>query len=119
MLALVVEDDNSLRIIYRRVLEDTGFEVLEAEDGRVALAILAQHVPDLIFLDMLLPHVNGVTILNHITTSNTFQHTRTIIVSSNSQFEKMVHPDQLVSFVLKPIRPAQIRDIARHVVQHT
>jgi CheY-like chemotaxis protein len=112
MLALVVEDDAGLRLIYHRVLESLGYEVIEAGDGVTALRMLEAHTPDIVFLDMLLPNVNGVTVLNLITTTPRLAHTKTVVVSSNRQFEKMLNPELLVQFILKPIRPAQIRELA-------
>lgn len=112
MLAVVVEDEISICLIYKRVLEKLGYEVIEALDGEIALAILERYQPDIIFLDMLLPKVNGVTVLNYITTSSHLFHVPTIIVSSNKQFESMAHTHPSVDFVLKPIRPEQIRHYA-------
>jgi CheY-like chemotaxis protein len=117
MLALVVEDDPGLRLIYRRILQDIGLTVIEAGDGVDALEILETQVPDLIFLDMLLPRVSGATVLNHITTEPKLSNTQTIIVSSNRQFERIVQPGTLVSFVLKPILPRQIREIALQAME--
>lgn len=112
MLAMIVEDDTGLRLIYRRVLESVNFSVLEAPDGLVALNLLETETPDIVFLDMLLPNVNGVTVLNHIINTPRLHTMHTVIVSSNKQFEKMLRPDLPISFVLKPIRPAQIRELA-------
>ncbi len=117
MLAMVVEDDTGLRSIYRRVLERIDFEVLEAPDGMVAMSLLETHTPDIVFLDMLLPNINGATVLSHLTTTPRLQQTRVVIVSSNRQFEKLLQPDLPISFVLKPIRPAQIREYALAVLE--
>jgi CheY-like chemotaxis protein len=119
MLALVVEDDHGLRMIYRRILQDAGLEVMEAGDGAVALTLLESRVPDIIFLDMLLPQVNGVTVLNYIMTEPRLSSTRTVIVSSNRQFEQMIRPGSSVQFILKPIRPSQIRELAAAVLERT
>lgn len=112
MLAVVVEDEISISLLYKRVLEKLGYQVIEALDGETALVILERYQPDIIFLDMLLPKVNGVTVLNYITTSSHLTHVPTIIVSSNKQFELMANTHPSVNFVLKPIRPEQIRHYA-------
>ncbi|MCU0497101.1 MAG: response regulator [Anaerolineae bacterium] len=117
MLALVVEDDASLRVIYQRVLEPLGFQVVEAIDGAEALAFLEKNTPDIIFLDMLLPNVNGVIVLNYIAAEPRLQTALTVIVSSNKQFERMQQPNLRVKFILKPIRPTEIRELATQVLQ--
>lgn len=57
--ALVVDDDLSARDIARRALERAGWNVREAENGRVALEALAQDTPSLIILDLMMPEMDG------------------------------------------------------------
>lgn len=112
-LALIVEDDKGLRTIYRRVLESIDYEVIEAPDGRVAIEILEEHTPDVLFLDILLPLVNGIDVLEHIYNTPRLHTMHIVIVSSNKQFEKYADEMPSAEFVLKPIRPAQIRALAK------
>ena len=57
--ALVVEDDGDARAILRRRLEQQGWKVREAADGRAGLAEAAEHPPDLILLDLMMPELDG------------------------------------------------------------
>jgi signal transduction histidine kinase/DNA-binding response OmpR family regulator len=56
---LVVEDDPATREVVRRALERDGWIVFEADNGRSALECLKQAVPDLIVLDLMMPHMDG------------------------------------------------------------
>ena len=56
---LIVEDDRELRRIMRDVLEDEGYLVETAPDGRQAVARAAERRPELVVLDMSLPELNG------------------------------------------------------------
>ena len=56
---LVVEDDEATREILRRTLEKSGWQVTEAENGRVALEKLDAGMPDLILLDLMMPEMDG------------------------------------------------------------
>jgi signal transduction histidine kinase/CheY-like chemotaxis protein len=56
---LVVEDDRATRLITRNILEKEGWEVREAENGRVALECLEQERPSLILLDLMMPEMDG------------------------------------------------------------
>ena len=60
---LVVEDDADLRKLMRRMLEQEGWVVAEAENGRVALDQVAENRPELIVLDLMMPEMNGFTFL--------------------------------------------------------
>jgi CheY-like chemotaxis protein len=56
---LVVDDDPMVRATMRKMLEKEGCRVTEAEDGQVALVSMQQDRPSLIFLDLLMPVMNG------------------------------------------------------------
>ena len=61
---LVVEDDEAVRAALRRALEQDDRRVTEAENGRVALERLAEGVPDLILLDLVMPEMDGFEFLD-------------------------------------------------------
>jgi len=61
--ALVVDDDEASRTVLRRTLESRGWEVQEAENGRQALAVVAQARPDLIMLDLMMPEADGFEVV--------------------------------------------------------
>ena len=48
---LVVDDSKVVRMVARKILEELGFEVAEAEDGQVALDMRMQSMPDVVLLD--------------------------------------------------------------------
>lgn len=58
---LVVDDEETVRHIVRRMLRASGFALLEAQDGREALQLVQQreHPPDLILTDVVMPLLNG------------------------------------------------------------
>ncbi len=60
---LVVEDYQNLRLIYKTALTDAGYEVDLASDGLEALDVVKAKLPDLILLDLLLPHMGGLEFL--------------------------------------------------------
>jgi CheY-like chemotaxis protein len=62
---LVIEDDPDIQTLVRMVLSGEGYEVVEACNGHHALTILEQCRPDLIFLDMNMPVMNGWMFLMH------------------------------------------------------
>jgi signal transduction histidine kinase/DNA-binding response OmpR family regulator len=57
--ALVVDDDPAARDIARRVLERAGWQIREAENGRIALDAVADETPSLIVLDLMMPEMDG------------------------------------------------------------
>ena len=63
---LIVEDEAELREILATTLEDSGFQILQAADGREGLATALEKHPDLILLDLLMPVMNGMEALRGI-----------------------------------------------------
>jgi signal transduction histidine kinase/CheY-like chemotaxis protein len=63
---LIVEDDAALRELLRRTLEHEGWAVQEAATGRQALDSIAKHQPSLILLDLMLPELDGVQVIDEL-----------------------------------------------------
>ena len=66
ILLLVVEDEKILADTLKERLEQEGFEVLNAYDGSEGLKIALDNHPDLILLDLLIPKIDGITVLNKL-----------------------------------------------------
>jgi len=63
---LVVDDEESIRFLYREELEEEGFRVLTAADGEEALKKVSKDKPDLITLDIRMPGMDGIEVLQRI-----------------------------------------------------
>jgi len=63
---LVVDDEATIREVVRRYLEREGFRVREAADGYQALDLIQAEPPDLIVLDLMLPGMDGLTLIQHL-----------------------------------------------------
>lgn len=60
---LVVDDEDSIREIYRRELQTRGFQVTVAADGEEGLLKSGEATPDIILLDIMLPKMSGIDVL--------------------------------------------------------
>jgi two-component system, OmpR family, KDP operon response regulator KdpE len=63
-VVLVVDDEPQIRRAMRTNLTVRGFRVIEAADGRSALAAASDHHPDVVLLDLGLPHIDGIGVLH-------------------------------------------------------
>ena len=106
--ALVVEDDPDISSALVETLEGAGFRVTSAPDGRQAVSAAAADPPDLVTLDLTLPHMDGIEVCRRIReTSDCY----IVIVSARSdEVDKLigleVGADDLV---LKPFSPRELR----------
>jgi CheY-like chemotaxis protein len=63
---LVVDDDPGVREVLTRFFSDAGHEVRTAADGKEGLEQVRAWLPDLVFLDLEMPRMNGLDVLRHI-----------------------------------------------------
>ena len=63
---MVVDDEQTIRTLLKRILESEGYEVILAADGNSALAMLEKREPDLVILDINMPGLNGFQVLERI-----------------------------------------------------
>jgi DNA-binding response OmpR family regulator len=63
---LVVDDDTTVADVVRRYLERDGYSVLLAGDGETALRLAAEHPPDLVVLDLMLPGIDGLEVCRRL-----------------------------------------------------
>ena len=64
---LTVDDDEFVREVLAAYLEDSGYEVLQAENGRLGLELFRRETPDLVMLDLRMPEMDGLEVLGRIT----------------------------------------------------
>ena len=67
---LIVDDALFMRARIKKILEDTGYELLEAADGKEGCAMFEKEHPDLVLLDISMPVMNGIDALNYMIQSN-------------------------------------------------
>ena len=67
---LLVDDEDSIHLLYREELEEEGYEVHSALSGEEALTQLKIILPDLVILDINMPGINGIDVLRQIKEMN-------------------------------------------------
>src|SRR5262245_8195926 len=99
---LIVDDEEQIRSSVRGVLTDEGFRVLEADNGRSALATIAAEQPRLVLLDIWMPEIDGIELLRQI--EERHPGTSVIVISGHGNIETAVRATQLgaADFIEKP-----------------
>jgi DNA-binding response OmpR family regulator len=87
---LVVDDNETNRDILEARLTANGYEVLHAGDGEQALAMTAQHRPDLILLDIMMPKVDGIEVCRRIKADAELAITPIILVTAKADSKDVV-----------------------------
>lgn len=103
---LLVEDTPELREDLALELHDAGYQVIEAGDGRTALAAFASHSPHLVLCDIQLPDVDGISVLAAIRNGqDQTSQVPAIVVSafSDSDLRDQASRLGIEQFMVKPI----------------
>jgi len=101
---LVIDDEEVSRYLLKSVLSETKFTILEAENGMIGIEMAVKERPDVIFLDLMMPVMNGFEALQELKAKEETKDIPVIIVSSKvlSQEEKI-----LLHSTVKAIIPKQ------------
>jgi len=117
---LIVDDENYIRLLLKRTLEDFEFEgvrILMAEDGEQGVEMARQHSPDIIFLDLMMPKLDGVETCVAIRATSHLAGTHIVLLTAKGQlpeFPPDARPDQCLT---KPFDPDQIVEITQTVLK--
>jgi PAS domain S-box-containing protein len=112
---LVVEDNPITRKMMRVALESDGYDVLEAGDGRSALAAAAERPPDLIVLDYVLPDTDGMRLLEELRRQAGREDLPALLVTGmvSRLGELRARSGEHTQFLPKPIEPSRLLEVVR------
>ena len=100
---LIVEDDESLRNALKYKINREGFSALIAKDGGEGLEIGIKEKPDLILLDVLMPKMNGVTMLKKLRENSWGKNVPVLLLSNDDDPEHIRETlkDNAVDYLIK------------------
>lgn len=101
---LVCDDDPNLRELVRAVL-GPGYRFVEASDGKEALTAMRELAPDLIVLDVMLPGLSGIDVLEAIRADDRLRGTPVVVITAWSHAEAEAWTAGADRFVSKPFDP--------------
>ncbi len=79
---LIVEDNPDNRQLVRFILEREGYQILEAPDGLKGVAMVRQHMPDLVLLDLAIPEMDGWDVAAELQADPTTKHIPLVAMSA-------------------------------------
>jgi two-component system, chemotaxis family, chemotaxis protein CheY len=114
---LLVDDSLLARRSMRSLLEASGFEVSEAEDGMVALEKYFSDRPDVVMLDLVMKGMYGLEVLTKLREMD--PDARVIVVSADiqSSSQEMVHAAGASGFLNKPVNREDLLEVIQRVLE--
>lgn len=117
---LLIDDDPNLILLVRDYLEFRGYEVITAENGREALEILEDDIPDMIICDVMMPEMDGYTLVENIRENPRISWIPVLFLSAKGQSQDRVKGLNKGAdvYMVKPFEPeelvAQVESSLRH-----
>lgn len=116
---LVVEDFEDNRFMMRRLLEMTGYEVIEAVNGEEAVKMAAEEKPSLVLMDLSLPMLDGLAATRRIRQHPDLQQMPIVAVSAHDTID--FHADALAAgcndYVTKPVDFDQLEEVLSRLLK--
>jgi DNA-binding response OmpR family regulator len=116
---LVVDDEEGIRVLCRVNLELGGFEVLEAADGVEAIEKVRSERPDLVFLDLMMPRMDGWQVLDTIKSDASTAGIPVVILTARTSEEDQMRgwDEGILEYLAKPFNPQRLVDWAEQALQ--
>jgi DNA-binding response OmpR family regulator len=113
---LIVDDDEDILRLLRKILEVEGYAVLDARDGEEAIVQVKTHRPDLVVLDLNLPKMDGFVVCEQI--KNDPKTARIPVLMLTAAYDKVEHAERGLllgadEYVVKPF----LREVLLHNIQ--
>jgi two-component system nitrogen regulation response regulator GlnG len=114
---LVADDEPSIRFVLREILEESGCQVVEAEDGNAAREALASEDFQLAFLDIRMPGPTGLDLLDAVRTRQA--DTAVVIITAQNTFENAVEAMKrgALDYLVKPFGIEEVKAIVARVLR--
>ncbi len=115
---LVVDDEPNNQRILNYTLNKAGYETLTAGNGKAALDILHEESADLAILDVAMPGMDGITLLQHIRTMRQYQNLPVIILTGSGDDTERIRAEEagVQGFLTKPASSKTILDTVNHLL---
>jgi DNA-binding response OmpR family regulator len=119
---LIVDDEQHIRLLIEQALEeleDDGVELLTAPDGEVAIDVVRNHAPQLVFLDVTMPKVNGFDVCRTIKRDLGLGDTYVVMLTAKGQaYDRQQGLEAGADLYLtKPFDPDELLEIARRALR--
>ncbi|MBZ9688650.1 response regulator [Clostridium estertheticum] len=118
---LIVDDEVNNRLLLEEILEefkDQGVEILLADDGKKALGIIISERPNLVFLDIMMPEINGYEVCNIVKKELKLLHTYIVLLTAKGQTEDKNRGNDVLcdKYLTKPFYFDEVLAIAENVL---
>jgi len=113
---LIIDDEQTMRLLLKDFLEKNGYDAVVAKDGKEALEWLEGHLPSLIICDIQMPNMDGYEFLKKVRQRGFTKHTPIVMLSGSSEKSKdRIACYQLGAqdYLIKPFSPIELNELIK------
>lgn len=116
-MIMTVDDSKTMRDMVSFTLRKAGFQVLEAEDGQKALAMLEKSPVDLVITDINMPNMDGITLVTRLRGLGSFRSTPILILTTEGGDDKKAQGRAAgaTGWIVKPFAPEKLLSVVNKV----
>jgi phosphoribosyl 1,2-cyclic phosphodiesterase/CheY-like chemotaxis protein len=114
---LIIDDDSALRALLGQILRQSGWEVLEAEDGEAGIQAAKSRQPDVVLCDLLMPRCNGFQVCRCLRAEPGLRQLKIVVTSGRSYVTDRLHALEAGAdeYLVKPIQTEELRRLLRRL----
>jgi DNA-binding response OmpR family regulator len=116
---LVIDDEPGVVELLKKRLERAGYDVIAATDGMEGFKRACEHKPDLILLDIIMPGVDGLTVLKRLKTEEATRQIPVVMVTAKGLTDSLFEAQKYgaTDYIIKPFQWSELlRFIKRYLV---
>jgi len=117
---LLADDEMALRFLLTETLEDEGYQIEEAEDGKTTIDLLQENEYDLIILDYMMPEYTGIEVCEWLRKSDSKNKDKPVLLltakAQQSDRDRAMQAG-VTSFITKPFSPLQLIEVVEQLIK--
>ncbi len=117
---LIVDDEKDIRNLMEEIFTEEGYQISTAANGQQAIKAWYEQTPDVIFLDVWMPDIDGITLLKSMLDKQELSHSCVVMMSGHATIETAIEATKLgaYDFLEKPLSLAKILISAEKAMEH-
>ena len=116
---MTVDDSASIRQMVTFTLKNAGYNVIEAKDGKEAITKAEMHKIDMLFVDLNMPIMDGISLIKALRNKNEYKFTPIVMLTTESQEHRKLEGKEAgaTGWIIKPFKPDQLIAVIKKVLR--
>jgi len=117
---LIADDNANIRDALTYLLEDEGYDLLLAKDGAETLRKVRENRPDILFLDIMMPEINGFDVCRTIKNDPDLRETYVIMLTAKGQVAEQERGKEVGAdeYIVKPFSPMELLTKVKNILHN-